>query len=58
MGSSSLDSAIAQACKKVPKLHISDDAQPEAKIRKLVAGVHEAKAKFGRVPFYFNMKIA
>lgn len=42
----------------MPKLHISEDAQPEAKIKKIVTSVREAKVEFGRVTFKFNMKIA
>lgn len=41
--SSRLESTVVEACKTLPELHIPEDAQPEAKIRKLAAGVHEAK---------------
>jgi len=41
----------------MPELHIPEDAQPEAKIRKLAAGLREAKAEVGRVQFELNMKI-
>lgn len=33
----------------MPKLHIPEDAQWEANIRKLVVGVHEAKVEVGQV---------
>lgn len=58
MRSSSLESTVAKACKTVPELHIPEDAQVDAKIRKLAAGVQEARAESGRVNFEFNMKIA
>lgn len=41
----------------MPELHISEDAQPEAKIKKLAASVCEAKVEVGRVQFELNMKI-
>jgi len=47
-----------EACKTVPELHILDDAQLEAKIRKLATDVREAKEKVRRVTFEFNLKIA
>lgn len=33
-----LESVVVEACKTVPELHIPKDAQPEAKIWKLVVG--------------------
>lgn len=56
--SSPLESAVVEACKTVPELHILDDAQLEAKIRKLATDVREAKEKVRRVTFEFNLKIA
>lgn len=39
------------------EFHILEDPQLEAKIKKLAAGVREAKAEVGRVTFELNMKI-
>lgn len=39
------------------ELHIPDDAQLEAKIRKLASGVHEAKVEVGQVQFELNKNI-
>lgn len=47
MHSSHLESIVAEACKIVPELHIPEDVQLEAKIRKLAIGVREAKAELG-----------
>ena len=47
MHSSHLESAVAEACKTVPKLHIPKDAEPEAKIRKLAVDVCDARAEVG-----------
>ena len=55
--SSQLESKVTEACKTVPELHILEDTQPEANIRKLAAGVCEAKEEVGKVTFEFNMKI-
>lgn len=41
----------------MPELHILEDAQPEEKIRKLIAGVRIAKAEINQVQFELNMKI-
>jgi len=41
----------------VLELHIPEDAQPKAKIQKLVSGAHEAKAEVVRVQFELNMRI-
>ena len=47
--SSSLESTVVKACKTVPELHIPEDAQLEAKIKKLVTGVREARTKVGQI---------
>lgn len=49
--------AATKACRTVPKLHIPKEAPLEVKIKKLVAGVHDAKALVARVQFMLNMKI-
>jgi len=41
--------AVAEACNIVSKLHIPKEALLEAKIRKLGASIHDAKAKVARV---------
>lgn len=46
---SKLQDVVAEACRIVPKLHIPEDTQPEAKIRKLATGVSKEKAKVVRV---------
>lgn len=38
---------VVEACKTLPELHILEDAQPEAKIQKLVVGIRDAKAEVG-----------
>ena len=43
---------------KVLEIHILEDAQLEAKIRKLAAGVCETGTQVGHITFEFNMKIA
>ena len=58
MRSSSMELAVVEACKIVPKIHIPEDAQLEAKIRKLATGVCEAKVEVAWVTFEFKMKIA
>jgi len=55
--SSKLMAIVVEACIIVPELHIPKDAQLEAMIQKLVAGVYEAKVKVARVQFEINMKI-
>ena len=55
--SSWLESVVIEAYRIVPDLHILVDAQSEAKIRKLVASLREAKVEVGRVQFELNMKI-
>lgn len=52
-----LEASVAEAYRIVPELHISEDAQSEAKIWKLAARVREAKAEVGRVQFKRNMNI-
>ena len=53
---SRLESIVAEACRIVPELHIPKDAQLEAKIKKLIAGVREANTEVGGVQFELNMK--
>jgi len=48
---------VAKACKIVLELHIPEDTQLEAKIRKLATGIREAKTEVARVQFELNMKI-
>ena len=48
---------VAEACWTVPEFHIPEEASLEAKIRKLVSGMHDAKAKMAGVQFELNMKI-
>lgn len=57
MHSSNLESAVVEACKTMSEFHIPEDAQPESKIRKLFAGVWEAKVEVRRVSFELNMNI-
>lgn len=48
---------VAEACRTVSELHIPEEAPLEAKIRKLAAGVRNAKIEVARVQFELNMKI-
>jgi len=41
--------AVVEACKIVPELHIREEAPLKPKIRKLPAGVHDAKVEVARV---------
>jgi len=41
--------AVAEACRKVPELHIPEEAPLEAKIRKLFVGMWDAKEEVARV---------
>lgn len=48
---------VAEACKIVLELHIPKEVLLEAKIRKLAAGMGDAKVEVARVQFEMNMKI-
>ena len=49
--SAQLAVGVEKACRTVPELHIPEEAPLEAKIRKLVVGIHDAKAEVARVQF-------
>ena len=55
--SAQLAAVVVEACRTVSELHILNKAPLEAKIWKLVSGIHDAKAKVARVQFNINMKI-
>lgn len=48
---------VAKVCKIVLELHIPEGAPLEANIRKLVAGVCDAKTEVAKVQFELNLKI-
>lgn len=48
--------AVAKVCKIVLELQIPQEVPLEAKIRKLAAGVREAKTEVARVQFQLNLK--
>ena len=49
---------VVEACKTVPELDIPKYAPLDVRIRKLAAGVHEARTKLTKVQFELNLKIA
>lgn len=55
--SAQIAATVAEACRTVPELHTPKEASVEAKIRKLVVGVCDAKVEVARVQFDLNMKI-
>lgn len=48
---------VAEACRTVPKPHISKESPVDAKVRKLAAGVHDIKIEVAKVRFEMNLKI-
>ena len=40
---------LVEACRIFPELHIPEEASLDAKIRKLVAGVHDEKTEVAKV---------
>lgn len=55
--SAQLATAIGEACRTVQELQIPQEKLLEAKIQKLVIGIHDAKAQVAKVQFKLNMKI-
>lgn len=48
---------VVEACWTVPELNIIEDALVDARLRKLVAGVHKAWIELAKVQFELNLKI-
>lgn len=49
--------AVVEACRTMPKFYIPKEVPLEAKIKKLVVGVHDAKVEVAKVQFELNIKI-
>jgi len=48
---------VPEACRSVPELGIPEDEPMDVRIRKLTAGVHEARTELEKVQFELNLKI-
>ena len=48
---------VVEACRTVTELNIREDAPVDARIRKLAAGVRDARTELAKVQFELNLKI-